>query len=54
MCEYTYFLSSDLGDSVIVIHAPKLVITNQNFRLLKTVYPSNMQDEVSKLFAIYF
>lgn len=42
------------GESVIVLHGPKLVIMGSNFRLLKTVYLLSMQGKVSKLFAIYF
>lgn len=39
---HIYFFSQDLGDSVIVIHGPLLVIMGRNFRLLKIVYPLNM------------
>lgn len=46
-------LQQDLGDVLIVSHGPKLPTTVVNFRLLKIVYPLNMQGKVNKLFAIY-
>lgn len=53
-CECSYFLSQDLGDSVIDSHGPKLYNLDCNVKLLKIVYSLNMQDEVSKRFAISF
>lgn len=35
MCERSYFLSYDLGDSVIDSHGPKLYNLDYNVRLLK-------------------